>query len=248
MTLRSDVFQYIKKKYKAAPEYLWRRYPDYAVFRHADNRKWFAILMDIPRETLGLAGKERVDILNVKPEDPFLGDALLGKEGYFQGYHMSKRNWISILLDGTVPWEEICGMIDGSFLATASAQKKQKMRPPKEWIIPANPKYYDVEHAFDRKKEIEWKQGNGIRKGDTVYMYCAAPVSAILYQCRVTETDIPFTYADENLTIKALMKIRLQRKYRPEEFPFALLKEDYGIFAVRGPRGIPRRLSEALKV
>ena len=37
------------------------------------------------------------------------------------------------------------------------------------------------------------------------------------------------------------------KKYKPDEFPFDVLKEEYGIFAVRGPRGIPHSLSEALK-
>jgi hypothetical protein len=91
-------------------------------------------------------------------------------------------------------------------MATASAKKKQKIRPPKEWIIPANPKYYDIVHAFDDTDEITWKQGAGIKTGDTVFMYVGAPVSAILYKCEVTETDIPYKYQDENLTIKALMK------------------------------------------
>ena len=247
MTFRDDVIKYVKKKYKSNPEYLWRRYPEYAVFRHEDNRKWFAIIMDVPRERLGLPGDERVDIINVKPEDPFLADILIQQEGFLKGYHFSKGNWVSILLDGTVPQETIFGLIGESFTATASAQKKQKMRPPKEWIVPANPKYYDVEHRFDHTKETEWKQGSGIKTGDTVYMYVAAPVSAILYKCKVTETDIPFEFADENLTIKALMKIKLLKRYKPDEFPFDLLKEEYGIFAVRGPRGIPYSLSEALK-
>ena len=45
-SLRNEVFSYIKKKYDAEPEYLWHRYPGYAVFRHADNDKWFCIIMD----------------------------------------------------------------------------------------------------------------------------------------------------------------------------------------------------------
>ena len=132
-------------------------------------------------------------------------------------------------------------------MATASAKKKQKNRPPKEWIIPANPNYYDIIHAFDDKDEIDWKQGAGIKTGDTVFMYVGAPVSAILYKCKVTETDIPYHYEDENLTIKALMKIKLLKRYRPEQFTFEVLKEEYGIFAIRGPRGITNSLSEALK-
>ena len=78
-------------------------------------------------------------------------------------------------------------------------------------------------------------------------MYAGAPVSAILFKCKVTETDIPYHYQDKNLTITALMKIRLQKRYKPDKFTFERLKSEYGIFAVRGPRGIPNSLSEALK-
>ena len=71
-----------------------------------------------------------------------------------------------------------------------------------------------------------------------------APVSAILYKCRVTETDIPYHYSDRNLTITAVMRIKLQKRYKPDRFTFEKLKEEYGIYAVRGPRGIPHSLSE----
>lgn len=159
---------------------------------------------------------------------------------------MNKKSWISILLDGTVPFDKICDMIDLSYQATATKEKKAKLRPPKEWLIPANPKYYDIEHAFDATDTIDWKQGNGIKTKDTVFLYVAAPVSAILYKCRVLETDIPYTYQDGNLTIKSLMKIKLLKRYKPDCFPFDKLKNEYDIFAVRGPRSVPDRLSAAL--
>ena len=85
-----------------------------------------------------------------------------------------------------------------------------------------------------------------IRKGDTVFLYVGAPVSAVLYKCRVMETGIPYQYQDRNLTITALMKIRLQKRYAPDRFTFDVLKAEYGIYAVRGPRGIPGSLSDAL--
>ena len=245
--LRQKLFDHVKKKYKAKPEYLWKRYPDYAIFRHSDNNKWFGLVMDVPRYKLGLDGDERVDILNVKLSDPFFVDMLIQREGFFKGYHISKGNWVSILLDGTVAFDEICNLLDESYVTTASKQKKQKIRPPKEWIVPANPKYYDIVHAFDNTDKIDWKQGAGIKAGDTVFMYVASPISAILYKCKVTETDIPYKYADENLTITALMKIKLLKRYKPEKFTFDVLKEEYGIYAIRGPRGIPNSLSAALK-
>ncbi len=247
MTFRETIVEYIRKKYKADPEFLWKRFPNYAAFRHEDNRKWFALIMDVTRKNLGLGSEGKVDVINVKLDDPFLIDLLIGKPGYYRGYHVSRGHWLTVLLDGTVPVEEVCGLIDESFRVTASKQKQQKMRPPKEWLIPANPKYYDVVGAFERAEIIDWKQGAGIRKGDTVYMYVAAPVSAVLFKCLVTETDIPYKHKNEHITIKALMKIKLQRRYEPERFTFDILKEEYGIYAVRGPRGIPHSLSEAFK-
>ena len=136
-----------------------------------------------------------------------------------------------------MPDDKVFDLIDMSFLATASAKKKEKIRPPKEWIIPANPKYFDIVHAFDETDTINWKQGAGIKKGDTVFMYVAAPVSAVLYKCKVMETDLPYEHENKYITIKALMKIRLQKRYAPDRFTFDTLKEEYGIYAVRGPRG-----------
>lgn len=245
--MREELFSYVKKKYKADPEYLWSRFPEYAILRHSDNKKWFGLVMNVRKEKLGLDGEDMVDILNVKLSDPLLVDMLIQQPGYMRGYHISRGNWVSILLDGSVPFEEICTWLNESYMTTASRQKKQKVRPPKEWIIPANPKYYDIEQAFEKADEIDWKQGAGIKKGDTVYIYVGAPVSAILYKCVVTKTDIPFRYDDGNVKMTSLMMIRLQKKYEPDRFTFKVLNDEYGIYAVRGPRGIPHSLSEALK-
>ena len=247
ISLRQDVFRYVRKKYKSEIEYLWARFPSYAIFRHKDNQKWYGLVMDLTREKLGLPGKDPVDVLNLKLDSPLLVDLLCRQPGYFHAYHISRGSWVSVLLDGTVPMEEIRGWIDQSYRVTASAATRQALRPPKEWLVPSNPKYYDIEHAFDGTEEITWKQGSGVKKGDTVFLYVGAPVSAILYRCKVTETDIPFRYQREGLRIRSLMKLRLQKRYDPSRFPFALLKSYYGVGAVRGPRGIPEELSRDLK-
>ena len=46
---------------------------------------------------------------------------------------------------------------------------------------------------------------------------------------------------------KITMKIRLLKRYAPEQFTFEVLKSEYGIYAIRGPRGVPNSLSSALK-
>ena len=246
--MRDKVFAYMKKKYKVSPEYPWAKYDSNAVFRHSDNKKWFALVMGVEKDKLGLTGDEYVDVINLKIDDMMFRDILVQTEGILPAYHMNKEHWITVLLDGTVDEDKVYDLIDVSYMATASKKKQGKIRPPKEWIIPANPKYYDIEHAFDNEKVIDWKQSSSVKVGDTVYMYVAAPVSAILYKCKVTEVDIPYDYQDKNLAITTLMKIKLLKKYDRKKFTFDRLKEEFGIYAVRGPRGVPNSLSHELNL
>lgn len=240
MTQRQNVIDYIQEKYGAEIEYLWMRYPSYGIFRHADNQKWYALMMDVPRSKLGLPSDEIVDILNVKLDDPLLRDFLVQREGFLPGYHISRGNWISILLDGSVELSEIHSLIDASYKAAASAQTKKAIRPPKEWIIPSNPKYYDIVGAFAAEREILWKQGNeNIHVGDTVYMYVGAPYSAILYRCTVTETGIPYAGKGGPVNLKQLMRIRMEEMYDGAMLHMSVLKSRYNIVTVRGPRFMP---------
>ena len=65
-TLRDRICEYVKSQYNAESERLWRRYPNYVIFRHEDNRKWFGGILDVQRSRLGLEGDGSVDVLNVK--------------------------------------------------------------------------------------------------------------------------------------------------------------------------------------
>jgi len=109
--------QFISEMYGVCPEHPWVKYPNYAVFRHVGNRKWFALLMDVPKEKLGLSGKESVDVLNVKC-DPLLIGSLRKEAGFFPAYHMNKASWISIALDGTVSDETIRRLLELSYTLT----------------------------------------------------------------------------------------------------------------------------------
>ncbi|WP_298642023.1 MmcQ/YjbR family DNA-binding protein [uncultured Cardiobacterium sp.] len=95
---QDELLQEIMNRYGVAAEYPWRRYPQYAVFRHADNRKWFAVLMNPPGRKLGLATAGEVAILNVKirAEENSL---LRGMDGVLPAYHMNKEHWVSLRLD-----------------------------------------------------------------------------------------------------------------------------------------------------
>lgn len=111
---RNKVFEYAENFHGDKPEYLWEKHPGYAVLRHKENRKWYAVVMDVPRKKLGLEGEGKADILVVK-SDPTMIGSLLCEEGFLPAYHMNKSNWISALLDGTVSDDDIVRLIKTSF-------------------------------------------------------------------------------------------------------------------------------------
>ena len=95
------------------------------VFRHADNKKWFALTMSVPYRTLGLNRDGETDILNIKC-DPLLIGSLRGKPGFLPGYHMNKDKWITILLDGSAEREDIVGLLAMSYELTHRSSRKKK--------------------------------------------------------------------------------------------------------------------------
>ncbi len=114
-----------------------------------------------------------------------------------------------------------------------------------EWIVPANPKYFDLKKAFSLNSTIIWKQSTHIKVGDIVYSYVAAPVSALKYKCLVTYINQPFHYKDSNFKMDYVMIIRLLDTSDIAKYIFTELKK-YGIKAIRGPRHVPELLSQTL--
>lgn len=119
---RERIVAHLQDVYGAEPEYLWMKYPNSAVFRHPMSRKWFALMMDIPQSRLGLPGERVVDVLVIKC-DPLLIGALLSEPGFFPAYHMSRSQWISVMLDGDVPDERILPLLEMSY-DSVSVKKK----------------------------------------------------------------------------------------------------------------------------
>ena len=108
---REELESYILNHYSTAPDYPWADTPRAAVFRHAGNRKWFALVMDVPRDKLGLARTEKLDIVNFKC-NPILIASLRGEPGIF------RRSWITAALDGSVSAETIELLLDVSYELT----------------------------------------------------------------------------------------------------------------------------------
>ena len=101
VSLREDVFAYAYEQYGHRPDTPFSGLPGSAVLRHPENKKWYAVLLVVPREKLGLPGDGRAEVLNLKA-DPVMMGSLLLEPGILPAYHMQKASWVSVLLDGTV--------------------------------------------------------------------------------------------------------------------------------------------------
>ena len=121
---RDEFKKMIAETYHTEAECPWMRYPRYEVFRHDSNRKWFAVIMDIPKSKLGLQSEERMDAVNLKC-DPLLIGSLLSEKGFFPAYHMKKDSWITAALDGSIPDEKLAVLLDMSYQATAPKARKK---------------------------------------------------------------------------------------------------------------------------
>lgn len=122
---RAEFERYIAEYYAAPPDHPWDSDPDYAVFRHSENRKWFALIMEIPRSRLGLPGEGKITIVNLK-NDPVMSGSLRSEPGIFPAYHMNKQSWISAALDGSVPDETLKLLTDISFQLTAPKIRRRR--------------------------------------------------------------------------------------------------------------------------
>lgn len=119
---RERMTNYIQDRYGVEPEHLWVRYPNYAVFRQPASRKWFAAIMDVARKSLDLEGEGTADVMDVKC-GPVMVGSLLAQDGFRPAYHMSKSSWISVLLDETIPDEQIFPLIELSYDSVAPKGK-----------------------------------------------------------------------------------------------------------------------------
>ena len=124
-----SIIKYIRETYNDELEYLWDMFHKYAVWRRKDSRKWYGILLTVPMEKLGMQGTDIIEILDLRINPEEL-ENILDERKYFFGYHMNKKNWLTICLNDTVPLEEIYRRIDSSY--ELAAKKKSHHKSPEK--------------------------------------------------------------------------------------------------------------------
>lgn len=119
---RLELKQYIAETYGVEPDCPWIKNPNFEVYRHSNNKKWFALIMDIPRNRIGLRGTDIIDVVNLKC-GPLLLGSVRTESGIFPAYHMNKENWVTAALDGSASDEIIKMLLDVSYELTAAKIK-----------------------------------------------------------------------------------------------------------------------------
>lgn len=126
-----------------------------------------------------------------------------------------------------------------SAVRTGRTDRKGNARPPRAWLVPANPRYFDLEGHLSAHSELTWKQSTAILPGDEVFLYVTAPASEVRWRLEVLETDLPATGAYE-MRVDRLMRLRLLQRIEPAITREQLQAE--GVTHVRGPRHLPSTL------
>ena len=108
---------YVADTYKGSLEYLWAKHSrksstQAAVFRHDGSKKWYGAFMTTDWSKFDSKREGRIEVLNVKSNDVA---TLTQQKGIYPAFHMNKKYWCTICLDGTVELKEIYKLIDISY-------------------------------------------------------------------------------------------------------------------------------------
>ena len=121
---KQSFLDYCHNKFGTSPDYPFDEDLETAVLRHADNRKWFALLMKVSRRKFGFDSDKTVDVVNLKL--PFEMFGSFGKaDGVYPAYHMNKLHWMSVLLSDATD-ETIAFLTGVSYEATKDRSRRKK--------------------------------------------------------------------------------------------------------------------------
>ena len=109
-----EIIEYIKNKYGDELEFLWEKSPKNAVIRRKSSNKWYAVILTISKRKLNLDSDKIIEVINLHNTAKEI-EKLIDKKKYFPAYHMNKKYWCTICLDGRIELEEIYKLIDISY-------------------------------------------------------------------------------------------------------------------------------------
>lgn len=118
---KQEFFEHCLNTYGTSPDYPFNDLLEIAVFRHENNRKWYAIVMRVSRRKFGFDSDEVIDVVNLKLPTEMFGSFGV-TDGVYPAYHMNKLHWISVLLPDA-PDDVVQFLVNVSFEATKDKRK-----------------------------------------------------------------------------------------------------------------------------
>ena len=119
---KQQFLSYCRDVYGTEADYPFEGDFDTAVLRHADSRKWYAIVMRVPRRKFGFDSDEAIDVVNLKQPLEMFG-SFGAPDGVYPAYHMNKLHWISVLLPDT-PDDVVQFLLNASFESTRRSKRR----------------------------------------------------------------------------------------------------------------------------
>ena len=104
----------VKDFYGDELEFLWEKFSGNAVWRRKDNKKWYAAVLSVSKRKLGFDSDEIAEVIDLRIHPEKLED-LIDNKNYFPAYHMNKKHWFTIILDGSVPLDVIFDYLQNSY-------------------------------------------------------------------------------------------------------------------------------------
>ena len=120
---KQQFLEYCLSAYGTSPDYSFDEDFNTAVLRHADNRKWYAIVMRVSRRKFGFKSDEVIDVVNLKLPTEMFGSFGVA-DGVYPAYHMNKLHWISVLLPDA-PNDVVQFLVNASFESTKKSNKRK---------------------------------------------------------------------------------------------------------------------------
>ena len=106
--LARGILSFAETEWGETPEFLWKNFPDYAVMRRKDTDKWYALLARLTADKVGGSKKDIIEVVNMRRTEGMDGPRFL------PAYHMNKKTWTTIVLDGSVGKDELLGLLSES--------------------------------------------------------------------------------------------------------------------------------------
>src|SRR5574344_979746 len=112
--IKDKLVNYLTTSYDVIKESPWAEYSSFITFKNKTNKKWFGLIMTVKASVFNIKADSNLDIINLKL-DPAHILKLIDNKHYFKAYHMNKKYWISIVLNGYDDFETLKKLVRESY-------------------------------------------------------------------------------------------------------------------------------------